>query len=147
MLNGGKFTQYLHSGLWADAANTATFFENHLITPNISLNPFQHFFGKGKSHVLKSMQQFGEICIATFKDNTHRAKLANRGTPGVWVGYAEYHPTRTYQIFNPKTKRIILTCDVTFLNKSYGEYSNVEKPVILTIRYEGSDDEDEPGIV
>ena len=109
MLSGGKFTTYLQSSFWAEAANTATFLENHLITPNRSLSQFQHFFGKGKSNVLMSMKKFGEMCIATFKDNTHRAKLANQGTPGIWVGYAENHPTGTYRIFNPKTKRIILT--------------------------------------
>ena len=60
MLNSGKFTLYLHSSLWAEAANTATFLENHLTTPNRSLNPFQQFFVKGKSYVLTSMQKFGE---------------------------------------------------------------------------------------
>ena len=93
------------------------------------------------------MQKFGEMCIATFKDNTHRAKLANRGTPGIWVGYAENHPTSIYCIFYHKTKRIILTRDVTFLNKSYGEYNKVEKPVILRTSYEGSDEEEEFKIV
>ena len=77
------------------------------------------------------MQKFGEMCIVTFKDNTHRAKLAYQGTPGIWIGYAKNYPTGTYQIFNPKTKRIILTRDVTFLQKSYGEYSKVEKSVVL----------------
>ena len=48
MLNGGKFTTYLWSGLWAEAANTAMLLENNLITPNRTLSPFQHFFGKGK---------------------------------------------------------------------------------------------------
>ena len=83
------------------------------------------------------------MCIAAFKDITHRTKLANRGTPGIWVGYAEIHPTGTYHIFNPKIKRIILTCNVTFLNKSYGEYNKVEKPTILKTSYEGSDEEEE----
>ena len=109
MLNGGKFTLYLRSILWPEAANTATFLKNHLTTPNRSVNPFQQCFGRGKSNVLTSMQKFGETCIATFKDNTHRAKLANCRTPGIWVGYAENHPTGTYRIFNLKTKRIILT--------------------------------------
>ena len=75
------------------------------------------------------MQKFGEICIATYRDNTHQAKLANQCTPGIWVSYAEGHPIGTYQILNPKTKKIILIQDVTFLQKSYGEYSKVEKPV------------------
>ena len=61
--------------------------------------------------------------------------------------YAENHPTSTYQIFNPKTKRIILTRDVTFLNKSYSEYNKVEKPVNLNTSYEGSDNEEELEIV
>ena len=72
------------------------------------------------------MQKFGKMCIATLKDNTHWSKLANRGTPSIWVGYAENHPAGTYQIFNPKTKKIILTRDMTFLQKSYSEYTKVE---------------------
>ena len=64
------------------------------------------------------MQKFGEIFIATFKDNIHQAKLANCGTPSIWVGYIKNHPAGTYQIFNPKTKKIIVTQDVTFLQKS-----------------------------
>ena len=31
MLNGGKFTTYLQSGLWAEAANTDMLLKNHLI--------------------------------------------------------------------------------------------------------------------
>ena len=92
------------------------------------------------------MQKFGEMCIATFKDKAHWAKLANQGTPSIWVGYAKNHPTG-YRIFNTKTKQIILTRDVTFLRKSYGEYSKVEKPVVLNTSYEGSDDEEELEIV
>ena len=89
------------------------------------------------------MQKFGEMCITTNKDNTHQVKLANHGTPGIWVSYAENHPAVTYRIFNPKTKKIILTQDVTFLPKSYGEYTQVEKPVVVTTSYEGSNKEEE----
>ena len=74
------------------------------------------------------MQKFGETCITTYRYNTHQAKLANQVTPGIWVGYAKGHPTGTYQVFKPKTKKIILIRDVTFLQESYGEYSEFEKP-------------------
>ena len=70
MLNGGKFTIYLQSSLWAEAAKTATILENHLFTPNRTLSPIQHFFGKGKKTVLTSMQKFSERCIITYRDNT-----------------------------------------------------------------------------
>ena len=33
--------------------------------------------------------------------------------------------------------------DVTFLNKSYGEWSKVEKPVLIPKNYDGLDDEEE----
>ena len=36
---------------------------------------------------------------------------------------------------------------MTFLQKSYGEYSKVEKPAVLNTSYEGSDDEKELEIV
>ena len=106
ILNGGKFTTYLQSSLWAEAANTAMLLKNNLINPNRTQGPFQQFFGKGKKDVLASMQKFGETCIATFKDYTHWAKLANYGAPGIWVGYAKNHPPGTYWIFNPNTKNV-----------------------------------------
>ena len=85
------------------------------------------------------MQKFGEMCIATYRDNTHQAKLANQGNPSILVGYAEGHPTGTYQVFNPKTKQVILTRDMTFLQKSYGECSKVEKPALVSMSCEGLD--------
>ena len=36
---------------------------------------------------------------------------------------------------------------MTFLQKSYGEYSKVEKPAVLNMSYEGSNDEEELEIV
>ena len=89
------------------------------------------------------MQKFGEIYIATYKDNTHWAKWAHHGTPSIWVGYAENHPAGTYRIFNPKTRKIILTQDMTFLQKSYGEVTQVDKPVVDTTSYEGSNEDGE----
>ena len=36
-----------------------------------------------------------------------------------------------------------MTQDVTFLQKSYGKYTKIEKPVLVTMSYEGLDDEEE----
>ena len=89
------------------------------------------------------MQKFGEMCITTYKNNSHGDKLVNRGTPSIWVGQDENHPAGTYRIFNPNTKNIILTWDMSFLHKSYSEYTKVDKPVVVTASYEALDDKEE----
>ena len=89
------------------------------------------------------MQNFGEMCIVTYKDNSHQAKLANQRTSGIWVGDNENHSTSTYWIFNTKTKKNMLTQSVTLLQKSYSEYTMVDKPVDVTTSYEGSDKKEE----
>ena len=71
MINGGKFTTFLQSSLWAEAANTAMLLENHLIIPNKILSSFQQFFGKGKKSFLTLMQKIGEMCITTYKVNSY----------------------------------------------------------------------------
>ena len=93
------------------------------------------------------MQKTGEICNTTYRDGTHWAKLTHQGTPGIWVGYTEGHPTNTYWGFNPETKKIILTSDITFLQMAYDEYCKVEKPVLVIMSYEKLDDEKELKIV
>ena len=50
-------------------------------------------------------------------------------------------------MFNPKMRKISLTKDVTFLHKSYGEWSKVEKPVMVPKSYEGPDNHDEVKMV
>ena len=106
MLDSSKYTAYLQSDFWAEAANTTTLLKINLITPNRTLSAFQHFFGKEKKLVITLMQKFGEICIAANKDNTHGDKQANCGTPGIWISCTENHLFGTYRIFNPKTKKL-----------------------------------------
>ena len=89
--------------------------EKNLITPHRITN-----FGKGKRSTLILVQKIDEMCITTYRDNFYQAKLANQGAPGIWVGFAEVYPIGTYWVFNPKTKKIILTKDVTFLQSHMG---------------------------
>ena len=66
------------------------------------------------------------MCITTYRVDSHWAKLVNHGAQGIWSCYADGHSTGMYHVFNHKTKNIILTLDVTFLQKPYGEYSKIE---------------------
>ena len=44
--------------------------------------------------------------------------------------------------YSTPRQKIYLTKDVIFLHKSYGNCSKVEKPVLVTTSYEGSDEEE-----
>ena len=83
------------------------------------------------------------MCIITYKDNTHWAKLANCGNVSISVGYMKTTPPVHIIFSTPKTKKNILTWDVTFRQESYGEYTPVEKPLVVTTTNEGSDKEKE----
>ena len=109
MLNGVKFCLFSRNGLWAKAINTAILLENDLLTGNRVLSPCQQFFGKETRSILSLVQKFGKMCMATHWDNSHQAKLANNGTLGIRVGFAEGHPVGSNYIYNPKTKIISLT--------------------------------------
>ena len=58
-------------------------------------------------------------------DNLHQAKLASQGTS-----------------LNPKTQKYYLSKDMNFLNKLYVEWDEVDKPVLVPISFDGSDDDD-----
>ena len=77
MLSSSKFNAYLCNSLWTKAVNTTMLLENNLSTLNRILSPFQHFFGKRRKRIPSWMQKFGEMCITTYRNNTHQAKLVN----------------------------------------------------------------------
>ena len=87
-------------------------------------------------------QKFGKLYITTYIVNFHWTQLANLGVPGIWVGFIEGHPVGTYCVFNPKTKTIIFTKDITFLQKSNKYWSRIEKLFLVPISYEELDDYD-----
>ena len=90
MLNDVKFNTYLCNGTWAEAANTAMLLKSTLLTLSRTLSPFQQVFRKKKRSIISLMQKIGEMHVATYRDNTNRAKLANHDAPGIWVGTTSY---------------------------------------------------------
>ena len=88
------FFLFLRNGLSAAMAKTVMLLENNLLTPSWNLSPFQ--FWKRKWRLLTLVQDFG--C-----NNSHHAKLANQGTPGIWVSFADGYSVITYHLFSPPT--------------------------------------------
>ena len=113
--------------LWAEAANTATDMDNILVKQGKNESSFQQFFGKGvKSLVPNSFQKFGEMAVITNQQKI-KAKLDDRGKTCIWLGYAKDHAVGTHRIYNPNTRKVILTRDVVFLRQSFGQYVSKDK--------------------
>ncbi len=60
--------------------------------------------------------------VVVYQNNKMAAKMKDRGTIYIWLGYAADHAAGTQSVFNPKTNQVILTRDVQFLKQTYGEY-------------------------
>jgi hypothetical protein len=59
--------------------------------------------------------------IVTTKDKI-QAKLKNRGTPCMFVGYSVHHANDVYRMLNLDTEMIINSQDIIWLNKKHEEW-------------------------
>jgi hypothetical protein len=73
---------------------------------------------KNRAKGIRNIKIFGEMCVATTK-NKIQGKLSNKGNVCVFVGFTVNHADDVYRLLNPKTKSIIKSRDVVWLNKSY----------------------------
>ena len=133
-----------HKRFWAEAANTATDIDNMLVKQGETSNPFQKFFGKGVKSIIQmnSAKIFGEMVVVA-KRNKVKAKLDDRDKTCIWLGYAKDHATGTYRVYNPKTNKVSLTRDVTFLRESHNDWVEEKEPA-TTIEIEEDDSDKVP---
>ena len=81
----------------------------------VGLVPMKCFFGK-KPSFLWNMVEFGRIGYVTRRDMKIKGKLMEQAIKCIMVGYTQNHAGDTYRMYNPATKRIILSRDVTWGN-------------------------------
>jgi hypothetical protein len=62
------------------------------------------------------------MCVVTSKE-TIQGKLNDRGTVGLFFGYPDNNANDAYRIFKIKTKQIIKSRDLVWLNLSYGNWN------------------------
>ena len=79
---------------------------------------YQKFYSDDKRcfATIDNFKTFGEEAIVADRTKI-KAKLRDRGKRCLWVGYAKNRSSDTYRLYNPKTRSIILSRDVTFLNQ------------------------------
>lgn len=140
MLNDGGFDMNKRQGLWAEAAGTATRLHNLLVNENETESPYKKFYGKD-NEIKNHLRSFGEVGIVTFRKGNKSNKIKNRGQPCVMVGYSSEHPKGTYQMFDPKTRKVILTRDVNWIGKNYQKWKKSRKELESDSETESEEEE------
>jgi len=59
------------------------------------------------------------------------------------VGYADKHAGNVYHFVNPNTNQILLSRDVKWLSKRYGEEKNVKPLFVVSTKWDDTSNDDE----
>ena len=134
-LYAANFTEETRRKLWAEAVNYAEDVRNSMATTGSRISANELFFGK-KPSFLKNLVEFGRIGYVTRRDVKIKGKLMERAIKCVMVGYARNHTGDTYRMYNPGTKRIILSRDVT-----WGDWNRTDprKNMDIYVTYDSTD--------
>ena len=100
----------LPENLWGELCCTAVYITNRL--PHVHLGnqtPYFRMFGKHAS--LQHLRVIGSSAFVHIE--THKSKLDQRAWEGKLVGYS--HNSRAYRIYNPQTRKIVSSRNVTFI--------------------------------
>ena len=125
MLNNARVTSYMRAKLWAECAKTATECENLLISNDESESSYEMFYGE-KPRYARYLRTFGEIAILANHEKI-KGKLNDRGKPALFLGYCLDHADATFRFLNLKTNKAVLSRDVIWLNKNYGDWKGLSK--------------------
>jgi hypothetical protein len=82
-----------------------------------------------------TLHTFGEMAVV--EDHpTHgmRSKLQDCGRPVMFVSTTHKHTCDTYRFLSVITNRILMSRDVVWTKKSYGEYYNINPPQLPVFR-------------
>jgi hypothetical protein len=97
-----------------------TYLSNIISIKSSLKSPFELFCGE-KPTLHNHLKIFGEVGAVTTKDKIE-AKLTNRATTFIFVGYTDHHSRDVYRMLNLNAKSIINSRDIICLNKTYGEW-------------------------
>jgi len=94
--------------------------ENIHSSANKSVPAHQKFFGEERKFA-RCLHIVREVGIVHVEDAT-QSKLADKGTPCIFVGYAPSHAAHTYRMFNVQTRHVWVTRDIKWMKQVYGDY-------------------------
>ena len=131
MLNQAGFDKIMRQLLWAEAGQTATYLDNISTKHEEEKPPYTQFYNKDAKY-MQHLRTFGEMDIVkSIVSKQELGKLSDRGLTCTFVGYSIKHGGDVKRFFNMKTKRIVHSRDIQWLNKLYAENENIKRKVPL----------------
>ena len=100
--------------------STVTKLENIMVNSHKEKCPYKKFHGKIPDYA-KYLRTFGEMVVVR-SIATVKSRLEYQVMTYMFLGYAQNHIGGTYHMLNIRTKIIVLSCDVIWLNKTYCAY-------------------------
>ena len=86
------------------------------------------------NHNVSHLKAFGCVAYAHVKDEI-RKKLDNNGHKCIFVGY--YEDTKAYKLYDPLTRKVIISCDVQFVeNESWDGNININVKIVSNIDHD-----------
>ena len=114
--------------LWGEAVHTAVYLLNRCPTKALdNITPFEAYSGRkpGIAH----LKIFGSLCYVHVPTQL-RHKLEPKSMKGVFVGYATCE--KGYRIFDPISKKLTLSRDVTFDEDGAWKWTdNIDRPAVV----------------
>jgi hypothetical protein len=132
MMIAADLTKQARELLWCEAVNCANDLEN--ISASTVRNVFPAEMMPGKmSKLYPMLQPFGRIGYVTIRKKM-KATWKEKSVKHVMVGYAKNHSSDTYRMFDPKTKAISQTRDIS----TWAEWKRVDPKQDIECFREGS---------
>jgi hypothetical protein len=74
---------------------------------------------------ISKLRSFGEIGISDKKTKKMQGKPDDRGLLSLWVGYPVNHAEDVYKFMHLKTKKIIMSRNVIWLDNNYAKFMGI----------------------
>jgi transposase InsO family protein len=98
---------------WGEAVMTANYMQNRLPSRCIETTPYETWLGR--KPVISHFRSFGSECYVRIPPE-RRTKLEPKGMYAILIGYDDV--SKAYRCLNPKTRKVIVSRDVKFVNKN-----------------------------
>ena len=107
MLLNEKLNEDAQIILWAEAVQMCKLVRNSMATTDSTTRPFENLYGE-KPNIIGLFSEFGCIAYITKRDKLKK-HITEKIYNTIMVGYTYNNTRDTYKLYNPDTKRVIMT--------------------------------------